>query len=248
MSDPVSTAVVIPVGPYEHHCAFLKEAIASVARQTVPVDFVLLVDDMHGLTGSCTGFEIEIDTYEPTWRLGVGAAFNAGVGYVMGGDWKEYWDDLKDAPTRDPDLIFMLGADDLLEPQAIEKTIEAWEAAERAEGYYWLDVRYSDGREDQHLPCHAAAVTPGMFRRTGGFTPEMCAGMPDAALISSMMVHEPDLLRAVQRYGEPPPLYWHRIHAAQATAEGAAYASLLTQLRGVITATWKPQGPWGHRD
>jgi glycosyltransferase involved in cell wall biosynthesis len=238
-------AVVIPVGPDAAHCEYLGEAIESVRAQTVPPDFVILVDDMHGIVRGCTGLEARDYWADPfvlaavPWRLGVAGAFNAGVAWA-------FEPNRDTGPFEDPaDLALMMGADDRIEPDTVERLIAKYEAEGKRDGYYWLSVRYSDGR-GQHLPCHAAAFTAGAFRELGGFSPLMGAGAPDAAAVSIMLVHRPKWLIAVQEHNVGEPLYWHRVHAGQATAENtAAVSSALITIRDHLTSSWKP-AKWGH--
>ena len=235
-------AVTIPVGPLLHHRQYLDAAIESIVAQTTEPEFVTIVDDMANLDDRHYGtLANEVDDIgmlhvHNYWRLGAAASFNVGVvsSFVHGAD-----------------VVIMLGADDVLMPDCVEQLVAAYEAAERPdERYYWFGVQYSDGREDQYLPCHAAAVTPGLWRWTGGFSPAMGLWAPDAALISVILAHDSGVLAgvAVDRDAGGHPLYWHRIHEAQETAQSGIWAAngLGDQVRGVITETFKPADGWGR--
>ena len=202
-------AVVIPVGPEEHHAHWLDQCLISVAEQTRPPDDVVLVDDMHGdvlaLAATVPGIRaLSIATYEPPWRLGVAHAFNAGSAVAF---------------NRGADLALMLGADDTIQPRVIEAVLNTYESKDRAEGYYFCEVHYSDDTPDQTVPCNCAAWTRGLFERSGGFAIESASGGCDAAFISQMMVH--DKYALIQVPGQPNAWFWHRRHAQQETQNQA---------------------------
>jgi hypothetical protein len=159
------------------------------------------------------------------WRLGVGHAFNAGVALGL---------------AYSTDLALMLGADDRLEPRALEHLAAAYES-HRAEGLYWLDVIYSDG-EEQRLPCNASAFTRGWFRESGGLPVEASAGGMDAALVSAMLVHRP---RELHHVSGPEGRYWVRRHAMQEGARLNAYAGAMIPIRDTFTQLWEPT-KWGR--
>jgi glycosyltransferase involved in cell wall biosynthesis len=221
-------AVVIPVGPEEHHAAYLIEALQSVEAQTRVPEVLVIVDDMHGGL-KADGYETVI-VYEPPWRLGVGHAFNAGVAVATS------------PKLGDCELALMMGADDRLEPRVLEYLVAAYER-QHAEGFYWLDVIYSDG-EEQGLPCNAAAFTRGWFRESGGLPIEASAGGMDAALVSAMLVHRSGLLHHVDG---PEGRYWVRRHAQQEGARLNAYAAAMVPIRNTFTELWQPT-TWGRYD
>lgn len=225
-------AVVVPVGPEQHHAQWLDECLQSVAEQTLLApDALVVVDDMHGLGGPevramfrTAGPVIEV--YCPPWRLGVGHAFNHGVAraFVLGAD-----------------VALMLGADDTIEPGVLAALDAEYERQGGRDGWYWLDVLYSDG-EEQRLPCNAAAVTPGFMRRTGGLPVEASAGGMDAALVSALLVHWPEALIHVS--GEQAR-YVARRHANQEGARLNAYAAGMGPIRETFTREFhEPQ--WGR--
>lgn len=225
-------AVVIPVGPEEHHARWIDECIASVQYQTRAADDIVIVDDMHGrlLDEYVSPY---IAPYNPgtiwkaPWRLGVATAFNIGCALAF---------------ERGSDLALMLGADDRLEPRVIERLVETYEREGGRDGYYWHGVLYQDGTE-QGLPCNDAAVTPGFMRATGGLPVEASLGGMDAALVSILLVHHPDWLI---RVAGSESRFWSRQHAGQ---EGARLASFgqdaIIAVRHVLTRDFRAP-TWGR--
>lgn len=230
-----SIAVVIPVGPEEHHARWLGECIASVAAQSRPPDRIVMVDDMHGgllaqhLMDTGLPFPEAVTLWRPPWRLGVASAFNCGVAL---------------AHQAGCDLALMLGADDLLEPRVLERVVQRYETGGRLDGYYWCDVIYQSG-EEQGVPCNNAAVTAGFMRYTGGLPIEASSGAMDAALISALLVHNPDLLMHVP--GNFESRFWSRQHPDQETARMGAYGAANGIIRDVFTTTFAPPR-WGRFD
>lgn len=213
--------VTIPVGPEPHHKRWLDECIASVREQTHPADEILLIDDMAGLPLMGSGITI----WHAPWRLGIAAVFNCGVALAAN------------------DLVFMLGADDKLLPSCLEKCLDAFEREKQRDGYYGVGVKYSDGRDDQYVPCHAAMVTKGLWRLTGGFPPESAVGAPDAALLSIILGN--DLGLPILVNGNEP-LYWYRVHEDSDTAHRAAWQQVILGVRHIVTAQWKQPAGWGR--
>lgn len=229
--------VVIPVGPHRHHQQYLDEALASIDYQTKQVDILILVDDMANVRFSSYKRPSvgDLRIWRAPWRLGVAAAFNMGIARAF---------------AAGCHIAIMLGADDLLKPDCVETITAAFETGGSRDGYYWMGVQYSDGREDQYLPCHAAAVTPGLWRLTGGFSPAMALWAPDAAFVSVLLAHHPELLIgvAVAEGKGGRPLYWHRIHENQATADGEHWArsGIGNSVRDYVTENWEPAEGWGR--
>lgn len=233
MAEPGKIAVVIPVGPEQHHARWLTECLKSVALQTRPADFVLIVDDMHdGLDGpgdwAPEGLP-PVETYRPPWRLGVAHAFNHGVAKAF---------------EAGADLAVMLGADDILEERVLAEIERTWERRKRADGYYWCEVLYSGSGEmdgqTQALPCNCAAVTPKLWETTGGFPIESASGACDAALISILMIHKPKSL--IQVAGRPAARFIHRQHEQQQTRNQPPG---IIPIRGWLTETYEPT-QWGR--
>lgn len=219
-------SVVIPIGPHRPACGFLPEAIASLEAQTRRVDELVIVDDMHGIhTHAECVIEAPFTPVFPSWRLGVPGAFNAGVAEASG------------------DLIVMLGADDWLEPEAIERLVDRFERGGKKIGYYHFTIRYSDTGELQTLPNNCAAVTPALWRETGGFPPESAIGACDTMLISILLKHHPGWLHPV---ADGVPLYNYRRH--QTTDTGTRpieYQGPIHVVRDILTRTWS-RPAWGR--
>jgi len=208
-------SVAVPVGPEPHHAWYLEEAVLSARG----ADEVLIIDDMHGLPDGYLGARV----WHAPWRLGVGAAFNAGVALAAN------------------ELVFMLGADDRLLDGCLEQCVRSYEQNKR-DGYYWVGVAYSDGRPDQFEPCNAAMVTKGLWRATGGFPPETGSGAPDCALISVLMRHMPKALICVNH---TEPLYWYRWHPDTDTASRAPWQGVILETRDKLAELWRPPR-WGR--
>lgn len=237
--------VVIPVGPNLAHRQWLDAAIQSVWDQTIEVADILLIDDMAAIPGLDAAptehvtahrhpllFIDNVDSpydqcyaWRAPWRLGVAHAFNVGVAL---------------APTE---LVFMLGADDTMEPTCLERALEAYEKNKRQDAYYYVGIRYTDTGELQSEPCGEAMVTKGLWRKTGGFPVESAVGAPDCALISVMMVHMADRLVPV---ADGAPLVNYRRHADTDTAtRPVAWQGPILSSRDILTTTWK-QPAWGR--
>lgn len=228
-------AVVVPVGPEEHHADFLDEALASLREQTRQPDLLVLVDDMHGRgirehAVEVVPLRMAVSVVSPLWRLGVGGAFNVGVAEAF-----------KGFPLTPCDLAVMLGADDRLEPRVLEHLARVYDDADHAEGYYYFTTVYQSG-EEQSLACGNAAFTAGCFRETGGFPSEAGAGGMDAALISAMLVHRPEFLIHV-RGNEGR--FWNRVHEGQESRRLGRYFGAMDIIRNAYTEAWEPTN-WGR--
>jgi glycosyltransferase involved in cell wall biosynthesis len=223
-------AVVIPVGPKKHHAEWLDECLLSVIQQTREPEFVVVVDDMHGLgqqlpdVGVETGLPVLI--YEPPWLLGVGSAFNHGCAIAF---------------NRGADLALMMGADDRLGPGLIAALEATWAREGGRDGYYWHDTHYQDGNQ-QHLPCNNASMTRGFLQETGGLPVEAAAGGMDAALMSAMLVHRPHYLIPVEG---PDAYVWSRQHPNQERERLRQYDGVNGGVRNIITANYAPT-EWGR--
>lgn len=220
-------SVAIPVGPSRTACRYLSETLGSLTKQTRLPDQVVIVDDMHYLDIDFSPRRNQLQGFiwHPPWRLGVPGAFNAGVAISSG------------------DLCIMLGADDWLEPAAIEELVDAFEANGKRDAYYYFTIRYSDTGEVQDAPCNFAAVTPGLWRKTGGFPPESAIGACDTMLISILLTHMPDALVPVAR---GTPLANYRSHQdTDSSTRPAAWQGPIFIARDILTAGWKPP-EWGR--
>lgn len=221
--------VAIPVGPRASACTWLPEAIASVRNQVGYGDAeILLIDDMHGTEhdGCALGFfkrAGDVPVWSSPWRLGVAHAFNFGVALAK------------------TELVIMLGADDTLEPEAVQRALEAWSNV-GVDAYYYFGVRYMDTGETQTVPCGEAMVSKGLWRKTGGFPVESEVGACDAALISIMLVHMPELLIPI---ADGAPLVNYRRHEDTDTASRGAWQGPIIESRNILTQQFRtPQ--WGR--
>lgn len=226
MLDIAPITVVIPIGPSEHAQDYLREAVESIGTQTVRPAALLIVDDM-----ACQEYRMILQgiphwVVRNYWRMGVAHSYNIGVG----------------ASTTE--CVLLMGADDTLDPGCIENCWHVYEKYERPDNiYFWLGVKYSDGREDQFLPCNAAMVTKSLWRATGGFPPETASGASDAALISSMLVR-PELFKFVG-VNKSKPLYNYRVHDETDTAKRGRWQQVILETRDLLTELW--QAPeWGR--
>lgn len=215
-------SVVIPVGPYPANKQWLRECIDSVLIQTLePVDIVL-VDDGARLDEESTwsrGVDC-VRIVKMPWRTGISHCFNYGVMFAY------------------TDQVFMLGSDDTLEPTCLERCWEAYEATSRSDGYYSVPIRYMDTGEIQTIPCNAAMVTKGLWRKTGGFPIETALGSGDAALLSIMMVHYPELIKHVASAGGH--LYNYRRHPGIHTYKLGPWWSIVNETRNKLTELHDP--------
>ena len=226
MTAPIT--VVIPVGPRAEDCAYLVECLASVPEGTP----VMVVDDMHevGCHDQCAAvvYRKDLEWHHNPWNLGVAASFNVGVAL---------------APTEH---VLLLGADDVLQPDAIERAQAAIEANPYEQAYYWYHVRYLDDRPEplQAQPCGAAVVTKALWRATGGFPVEAAVGRSDVMLVGLLMGHpEAGTLVEITDGGEPP--YHVRTHAGQHTASRGPWVHALEATADAYWRTWTPPA-WGR--
>lgn len=229
--------VAIPIGPHESDGTWLEECLDSLAAQTRPPDEVLIIDDMHGT--SCPCFQhvwaardagLPIRVHSPPWLLGVAHAMNFGVALAAN------------------ELVFMLGADDMLAPECLADCVAAYEATpvpKRGKMYFFVGVKYLDGRKDdeQFLACGAAMVTKSLWRLCGGFATETASGAPDAALISTMLVH--GVAGTIVGVSRGKSLYNYRPHADSDTAKRAPWQGVILKTRDLLTSQWQPP-KWGR--
>lgn len=239
MVTPIT--VVIPVGPRAEDCAFLGECLESVMAQTVRPRLIV-IDDMHGIDPTrdgnhdhelpwadfANGTDYPIVFHSNEWNLGVAASFNTGVAI---------------APTEH---VLLLGADDWLDPTAIECAQHAIETQPSERGYYWFRVRYSDDRplRDQSVPCGAAVVTKALWRATGGFPVESAVGRSDSMLVGLLMKY-PELGDLIPIPDNSIPPYRYRVHDASHTASRGPWVQALESTAQAYWSTWaKPA--WGR--
>lgn len=231
--------VVLPVGPFKDDAKYLKECLVSIREQTLKPEQVIVVSDCSGVL---LAHEINpvlnpdhdpynsVDVPIPNtsiwnhWRLGCAASWNQGVG------------------ASSTECCFLMGADDTLEPNALEECWKAYLAHRDPLGYYYLPVRYDSG-EMQDLPCNAAMVTKTLWHHIGGFPPEAGVGAPDALLISIIMGQK-GRAGNLYRVGGAGHLYNVRSHPGQDTRRQGKYHTPMMQIRDIATATWN-HPEWG---
>lgn len=219
-------AVCVPVGPKLHHQKYLKECLTSVQAQTVKPSEVLIIDDMAAVDGVLVDSVCErVKIYRAPWHIGVPTAFNFGVALTEG----EY--------------TLMLGADDTLEPDCIERCEEVISRAQYPENtYFYLPLRYMDTGEEQNLACNAAVVSKSLWKRTGGFPTEGAVGACDTMLISIILAHPG--LSLLQSVGDKP-LYNYRRHLETDTAIRGDWQQPIFTTRHAVTRDFKiPE--WGR--
>lgn len=233
--------VAIPVGPNRHHCEFLQETLESVAAQTVPPQ-VLIVDDMHGIAHpfddpapACSVLHYlpeqhkqfvrdNVEVYRAPWRLGIPCAFNFGVALAH------------------TELVLMLGADDTLEPDAVERILEDVNAdGAFTTTYYGLPLRYMDTGEEQYVACNMAVVSKTFWRLTGGFPPESAVGACDAAFLSSIWNSDTFRIRIV---GDKPLANYRRHSATDTATRPVAWQGPILAVRDLLTPLASPD--WGR--
>lgn len=225
--------LVMPVGPRPAHKQWIGEAMASVRDQGMAPAELLVIDDMADIEADDQFIEwrkalemrnIPVRVWRSPWRVGVGAAMNFGVALAR------------------TEFSFMMCADDTLQPELMGRLVNAIEHMDEAtalQSYFFVGVHYMGGEwEDQFLPCGAAMVSKTLWRRCGGFPPETGSGAPDAALISTMMVHS----GAGQYIGiaEGHTLYNVRTHADQDGAGRTPWQGVILASRDLLTQLWQP--------
>jgi len=191
-------SVALPIGPRPHHREYLGEMLESIRSQTRLPEYVILIfdgwvpSDFDVTTWELQLSPVQLQTFISPWNVGVSDAMNFGV-----------------AVSR-TELVLMACADDRLLPTCIERCLDAWERIHDPLGYYYLGVRYSDGRE-QNVPCGAAMVTKTLWRYTGGFFPQCSVGAADHIFIHALLCAQ---ARGVSRTRllpvSPEPVYWYR--------------------------------------
>jgi glycosyltransferase involved in cell wall biosynthesis len=217
----MSITVVIPIGPSEANKRWHREAIESAIDQSESPVEVLLIDDGAMLQeGDYPDDWVRI--IRMPWRTGISHAFNYGIMLAK------------------TDLVFMLGSDDTLEPNCLERCWEAYNKRDRQDAYYSVPVRYMSTGEVQTIPCNAAMVTKGFWKMTGGFPIESAIGRGDNALLSICM-NRPELpvVWVGHETGHPlDVLYNYREHPGQWTPYANRYAPELISIINKLTEDW----------
>lgn len=235
-------SIALPVGPKKEHRRWLGECLESLRNQTLPPTDIVLVDDMAGIDPAelpeWDNKAPHIRLWRAPWRMGCAPGWNVGISLAQS------------------DLVFMMGADDWLEPEACEHMVNAWRANRDPLGYYHLTVRYQPqypggplpaGTPDppvQTLPCNAAFVHKALWKHTGGFPPEVGVGAPDAAFISILLGQKGRAGHLIP-VSEGTVLYNWRLHPWQDTAERGPYQGAILAVRNALTELWQPP-QWGR--
>jgi Glycosyltransferases involved in cell wall biogenesis len=221
-------SVVMPIGPSRRAGDYFEEALRSLMVQTLQPASLVIVDDMsYGRESRLGSVPFHVDVITNRWRLGIPNSFNVGV-----------------ASAR-TECVLMMGADDTLEPTCLEECWQAYEeSTHKSNTYFWLGVRYSDGREDQYLPCNAAMVTKSLWINTGGFPIESASGACDAAFINIILTH-PHLF-GFHCVNPMRPLYNYRVHDLTDTSlRDRRWQPIILETRSLVSELWTPP-EWGR--
>lgn len=217
MDEPVT--ILIPVGP-NYNPEWLKEAVASVRKQVVDVQELLVIGDGHFVDVKALFPDQMCNDYY-TRHLGFGKKYYPFYGGPLYG--VSFWH----IPVNlgftaafnlgmelaSNELVMYLAADDKLMPTAVEKAVQAYLDNDKKDAWYHLKYIDSNGNISQ-IPNNVMLTTKHFFLdMCGGFPPAAFVG-PDAALMSCLMVHAPDRIIPVQ---SEEPLYWIRDHDQQET-------------------------------
>ena len=146
---PIPISVILPVGPLSRHTEHLRECLDSVLSQVAEHDQILVLDNGIGLREPIKvgGW---VDLHRIPWAIGLASGYNYGIAIAK------------------RELCFMLGSDDKLLPNCLERCRQAYDREHSAVGWYYVGVEYSDGRT-QNTACMAAMVSKTLWRRVGGY-------------------------------------------------------------------------------
>lgn len=242
MSEVVS--VVIPVGPFESNKHWLREALGSIAEQTLKPEEVILIEDGARLREldwlKCWEPEysqfssyistyldtvgVDITVYSMPWRTGISHGFNYGIALAAS------------------ECVFMLGSDDTLEPTCLERCLEAYNKNNQQPAYYSVPIRYMDTQEVQTAPCNAAMVTKTFWKMTGGFPIETAIGIGDSTFLSICLAHKLPVRWVGEDTGQPDlPLYNYRRHPDIHTYKLGPWWGVVDAIRNVATEQWSEE-------
>jgi glycosyltransferase involved in cell wall biosynthesis len=219
--------VVIPVGPKPHHREYLGEMLASIEQQSYLPSEIILVNDggpsmdlVTWIFGSLAG-RVLIREYIQPWNVGMVACWNCGVGLARN------------------ELVLLVGADDRLYGDCIDECYKAWQREQEPLGYYYLGVKYSDGRE-QNTACNAAMVTKALWKHTGGFPPQSAVGAPDHIFLSMLLAASNKGLTTAKILRVcDDMLYWYRVGENTETTKNIWPA--IEAVKDYVHTYWVPQ-------
>lgn len=137
-------------------------------------------------------------------------------------------------------LVLLGCTDDLFLPNCVQRCADAWEEYQNPLAYYYLGVKYSDGRE-QNCACGAAMVTKELWRYTGGFPPQAAVGAADHIFLSCLMAGARDGYSKAQIIRVSDELtYWYRVHGKTETSTTNIWPAI-EAVRDRLTAEWRPR-------
>lgn len=220
-------SVVIPVGPFESNKRWLRECMDSIIVQTLQPSDVVLIDDgaelnnLEWLWNQGLFNTLVLRPCIMPWRTGISHAFNYGVALA------------------DSECVFMLGSDDTLEPQCLEKCLEAYNKNTQLNAYYSVPIRYIDDLTIQTAPCNAAMVTKEFWKQTGGFPIETAIGIGDSTFLSICLRHNLPVRWVGEDVGQPEvPLYNYRRHPDIHTYKLGPWWGVVDSIRNIATEQW----------
>lgn len=222
-------SVIVPVGPSESDKKWLDQCITSIEPQLRGTDEIVLVDDMANIPFSYCSTRTRI--HKNDWLLGCASSWNVGISIAYN-EW-----------------CLMMGADDWLAPDAIQKAVETLTKINDVYGYYHYTIQYFDEetqklQDIQDLPCNAAIVNKKLWQYTGGFPPECSVGAPDSIFISILLKNKGKAGNLLY-INKGTPLYFVRRHKDQDTQKRGSYQGIIFDIRNIVTANWKPVR-WGR--
>jgi glycosyltransferase involved in cell wall biosynthesis len=159
-SKPLVSIII----PYYNHNNYLDEALASVAAQTYPNLEIILIDD-----GSKLPY---VSSMPPSIRLTHIRQDNQGQGVARN----------RGARVSNGELLAFLDADDIWDPDKIEKQVELFDRFPEAVAVY-CDYRTIDG--DGNVTQRTSAL--GTPRPSGFILPQLlfgnCVGSPSVVMV-----------------------------------------------------------------
>lgn len=216
---------MIPVGPKPHHRQWLGDVWESISSQSIFPSEVLLIND--GGDSSDLDVLSQIDNiptriHHSPCNLGVVASLNIGISIARN------------------ELVLLGCTDDIFLPNCVQRCGEAWDKYKNPLGYYYLGVRYSDGRE-QNCACGAAMVTKELWNYTGGFPPQASVGAADHIFLSMLIAGSRDGYSKAEIIRVSDELtYWYRVHDKTETSTTNIWPAI-EAVRDRLTSEWRPR-------